>query len=61
MLANAMFNIFILIKYPNFDDEQRKDAQAEIKDYLAANPAFAQQFVNAGVQTVQNNPGILPF
>ena len=61
MLVNAFFNIFILFKYPNFDDEQRKDAQAEIKDYLAANPAFAQQFMNAGVQTMSNNPGIHLF
>ena len=34
MLANAGFNIFILIKYPQYDDMQRKDAQAEISDYL---------------------------
>lgn len=34
MLANAGFNIYVLIKYPQYDDAQRKDAQSEITDYL---------------------------
>lgn len=62
MLANAGFNIYVLIKYPQYDDAQRKDAQSEITDYLAANPAFAQQFVNIGVKTgaevLASNPGL---
>lgn len=63
MLGNAGFNIFILFKYPQFEDAQRNHAQSEIKDYLAANPAFAQQImqasVTAGVDLFKSNPGIL--
>lgn len=63
MLANAAFNIFILFKYPQFEDAQRNHAQAEIKDYLAANPAFAEQVmkasVSAGVDLFKSNPGTL--
>ncbi len=61
MLANAGFNIFILFKYPQFEDAQRNHAQSEIKDYLASNPAFAQQImkasVSAGVDLFKSNPG----
>lgn len=61
MLGNAAFNIFVLFKYPQYDTVQRNDAQSEIKDYLAANPAFASQFLSAGVQAsgeiLRNNPG----
>ena len=46
MLANAGFNIYVLIKYPGYEDAQRRDATAEIKDYLAANPAFAQSMAS---------------
>lgn len=63
MLANACFNIFILFKYPQFDDAQRNQAQAEIKDFLAANPAFQQQVVDAGFKVgfdfFKSNPGKL--
>ena len=62
MLVNAGFNIFVIFKYPGYEDAQRKDAQAEIKDYLAANPAFANQFVaigvKAGVDFARNNPDV---
>lgn len=63
MLANAIFNFFILVKYPEYEDAQRNDAQSEIKDYLASNPAFAKKIFSAGVQAgseiVKNNPGYL--
>ena len=49
MLANAAFNIFIIAKYPGYEDAQRQDAQAEIKDYLAANPAFTNTLVAGGL------------
>jgi len=49
MLANAGFNIFIIAKYPGYEDAQRQDAQSEIKDYLAANPAFANTLVTGGL------------
>jgi hypothetical protein len=62
MLANAGFNIFILFKYPQFEDAQRSNAQAEIKEYLASHPAFAQQVmkagVSAGVDLFKNNPDL---
>ena len=62
MLANACFNGFLLCMYPGFDEMQRKDAQAEIQDYLAANPAFAAQAVTMGVAAgsavAQSNPGM---
>jgi len=51
MLANAGFNIFIIAKYPGYEDAQRQDAQSEIKDYLAANPAFASTLVTGGMTT----------
>ena len=57
MLANAFFNIFILFKYPQYEDAQRKDAQSEISDYLSAHPAFAQQAVKVGTDFVKSNPG----
>lgn len=57
MLANAAFNIYILFKHPGFDEAQRSDATNDIKDYLASNPAFAQQFISLGVQTAAENPG----
>lgn len=61
MLANAGFNIFVVFRYPGYEDAQRKDAQSEIQDYLAANPAFASQIlsagVNAGAEILKSNPG----
>lgn len=61
MLINAGFNVYILVKYPGYDAAQRKDAQSEISDYLAANPAFAQHVVSMGVKAtsdfVASNPG----
>jgi len=62
MLANAAFNIYILFKFPQFDEAQRSDAQSEIKDYLAANPAFAQKILDGGMAVgtdiIRNNPDI---
>lgn len=62
MIANACFNIFIIVKYPEFDEIQRTDAQQDIKDYLVANPAFSQQFISLGVQQTasiaSSNPGV---
>ncbi len=46
MLANSFFNIYILFKYPGYEDAQRNYAMSDIKDYLSANPAFAQQVVS---------------
>ena len=63
MLANACFNGFLLCMYPQFDYLQRKDAQAEIQEYLAANPAYAAQALNMGVAAgatiAASNPGKL--
>ena len=59
MIANALFNMYILFKYPGYEAVQRQDAQADIKDFLAANPAFAKQVVSAGVDVMKSNPGEL--
>lgn len=50
MLVNAGFNIFVLIKYPDFEDAQRSDAQAEIQDFLASHPAYARRAMSFGFQ-----------
>lgn len=48
MLANAFFNAYVLVKYPDFEDAQRSDAQAEIQDFLQANPAYAKRAMSFG-------------
>lgn len=62
MIANAFFNIFILFKYPQYDDAQRNSAESEIKDFLAANPAFSQKIfesgIKAGTDFFRTNPGM---
>ena len=61
MLANAGFNFYAVLVYPGFEDAQRKDAQAEIQDFLSANPAYAKTALSvgmaAGTDFVQKNPG----
>ncbi len=57
MLANAFFNIFIIFKYPQFEDAQRDHATAEIKEFLASNPAFSQQAMETGISIFKSNPG----
>ena len=54
MLANAGFNAYILFKYPEFEDAQRSDAQAEISDFLAANPVYANRAMAIGLQAGAN-------
>lgn len=61
MIANACFNVFILFRYPQYEDAQRNNAESEIKDFLAANPAFSQRIFDGGVQAgselFRSNPG----
>ncbi len=61
MIANACFNVFILFRYPQYEDAQRNNAESEIKDFLAANPAFSQRIfeggVQAGTEIFRSNPG----
>jgi hypothetical protein len=61
MLANAGFNVFVIIKYPEFEDAQRSDAQSEIQDFLVANPVYANKAMALGLQAgasiARNNPG----
>jgi len=63
MLANAAFNIYILVRYPEYEATQRNDALSEIKGYLSAHPAFAQSMMDVGVKAgselIRNNPGNL--
>jgi hypothetical protein len=61
MVANAFLNIFVLIKYPAFEDAQRDDAQNEITQFLQSNPALTKQAVSytlqAGTDFARENPG----
>lgn len=57
MVLNAFFNVYILFKYPGYEEFQRNDAQSDIKDFLAANPAFAKKMVSASVDIIKSNPG----
>lgn len=62
MIANACFNVFILFRYPQYEDAQRNNAESEIKDFLAANPAFSQRIfeggVQAGTEIFRSNPDL---
>lgn len=57
MLVNACFNIFVIFRYPQFEDAQREHATAEIKEFLASNPAFSQQAMETGINIFKSNPG----
>mmetsp|Transcript_28377 Transcript_28377/g.28675 ORF Transcript_28377/g.28675 Transcript_28377/m.28675 type:complete len:261 (+) Transcript_28377:124-906(+) len=59
MIANSVYNAFIILKYPEFEEIQRKDAQSEIQDFLATNPAFAQTLVTGAVTLAAKNPDVL--
>jgi len=48
MIANALFHILILFRYPQYEDAQRNDAESEIKDFLSSNPAFSQRLFEGG-------------
>lgn len=65
MVVNAFFNIFILLKYPSFEDAQRQDAQNEITQFLQSNPNLTKQAVaytvQAGTEFARENPGKILF
>ena len=61
MVINAGFNIYILFTYPDYEAIQRNDAQSDIKDFLASNPAFAAQVMTAGVSVIRSNPGMFYY
>ena len=46
-----------------YEDVQRNDAQSDIKDFLAKNPAFAKNItdfgIKAGGEILQNNPDLV--
>lgn len=56
MLANAGFNIYAIVKYPEYEEAQRHRQTHEIKDFLSANPAFTGFAVQAAGEAVANNP-----
>jgi hypothetical protein len=62
MVANAFLNIFVLFKYPAFEDAQREDAQNEISQFLQSNPGLTKQAVSytmqAGTDFARENPGL---
>jgi hypothetical protein len=49
--VNAGFNAYVLVRHPTFEAAQRKHAQSEIADFLAANPAWTQKAVSLGLST----------
>ena len=49
MVGNALFNAYIIVKHPSFEEEQRRSAQADIQDFLKSNPAFAQKAMSFGL------------
>lgn len=61
MLVNAGFNIYVVVKHPEYEEIQRRDAQSEISEFLAANPAYARSAVafgvSAGADYAARNPG----
>jgi predicted membrane protein len=63
MLINAGFNMYVVIKHPQYEDVQRRDAQSEIEEFLQSNPALARNAVAIGVQAgadfAVRNPGKL--
>jgi len=59
MLANVAFNVYAIVKFPEFDDYQRKSAQAEIKEYLDSHPELSRKAMSAGVNFARNNPDIV--
>jgi hypothetical protein len=48
MFANAAFNLYVIFKYPAFEDVQRQNAENELKDLIQSNPAFAQKALAFG-------------
>lgn len=61
MVANAFLNVFVLLKYPAFEDAQRQDAQNEISQFIQSNPTLAKQAMSytmqAGTNFARENPG----
>ena len=61
MIVNALFNIFILFKYPSFEDAQRQNVENEISQFLQSNPHLTKQAVaytvQAGTEFARENPG----
>lgn len=63
MIANSAFNLYIIVRFPEFEDAQRKNAEADIQDWLAKNPAFSKNLISAGINATANyaakNPDVV--
>jgi uncharacterized membrane protein YgaE (UPF0421/DUF939 family) len=59
MVANLAAHVYILFRYPEFEEYQRKDAQAEIKEYLDNHPELGEQAVRAGANFAASNPDLM--
>ena len=61
MLINAGFNFYAILIYPGYEDAQRRDAQAEIQEFFASNPAYTKSALTlgmkAGADFISKNPG----
>ena len=49
MFANAGFNIYIIFRYPGYEEAQRESAESELQDLFKNNPAFAQKALVFGL------------
>jgi hypothetical protein len=61
MLVNAGVNIYLICRYPEFEDAQRSYAQADIKTFMETHPAFKNSIVGTSAELATNNPGLLFF
>ncbi|KAG5182426.1 hypothetical protein JKP88DRAFT_348871 [Tribonema minus] len=53
MIADSIFNFFVILKYPEVQNQQRKDLESSSRDFVRNNQgAIARQ----GVAFAQNNP-----
>jgi hypothetical protein len=57
MFANAIFNVYVIFKYPGFEAAQRESAESELKDLFANNPAFAQKALAFGLSAASSTGG----
>ena len=59
MMCNAFFNFYLLVKYPEYEEFQRNDAESEIKDYLNEHPEIGEAAVKHTVNYAKENPDLV--
>ena len=60
MIANAIFNTFVLCKYPEYAKFRPASAEQEAAAYLQRNPQIARKVGGAVVNAASNNPQVRP-